>query len=257
MNGIAIGAPAARTTRQARTLLHALVAVLLAAPALAAAATPAPKIDLSVAGAFAQARAQAEHAVALLAQRYPGLDASWTAQMPGPNLLLGLSVDLGAAAPTQSALRFARDHADLWGLRGDELQLWQASRTGDRTAVRVNQTVQSPFGRLIVLDRAAVLTVDRAGRLLSITSDLLAAGDVGAGSVSEKSARELAKEAAMPGRSASATAVSARRAAWATLAGTRPVWAVDVTGSAAAERFAVIIDAISGAALAVRPVALH
>jgi len=124
--------------------------------------------------------------------------------------------------------------------------------------VRLNLTLPTPAGDLIVLDRVLVVTFDGAGHLNTVASDLVPLAPAQVGGIGQAEARQIASKAIFAGRESQAlNAGSARLAVVATLQSTQVVWAVDVVAARAIERYAVLVDSQTGAVLSKRPVAIH
>ncbi|MBI5608949.1 MAG: hypothetical protein HY902_08705 [Deltaproteobacteria bacterium] len=239
-------------TSLATPLLLALMAVA-AVPALGS--SPANALSPQALAPLAQA---AQRQAAELQRRYPAAELSWSEAMLGPVAITGLQIDVAGDNVERKALEFAKLHAALWGIRGDDLRLWHTTRSRDRNSVRLNLTVPSNAGELIVLDRVLVVTFDGAGRLITVTSDLVPLGAAQVGPISQAEARQIATKAVFAGRESQVTSAgSARLAAVASLQTTQVVWAVDVVASRAIERYAVLVDSQTGAVLSKRPVAIH
>ncbi len=229
------------------------LALLAASPVLAN--SPGGAAGSQAVAALAQA---AQREAAELQRRYPSADLSWSDTLLGPSAVVGLQIDVPGDSLERKALEFAKQHAALWGIRGDDLRLWHTTRSRDRSSVRLNLTLPTSAGSLIVLDRVLVATFDGAGRLITVTSDLVPLAPAPVGPIGQAEARQIATRAVFSSRDGATTSPgSARLAVVASLQATQVVWAVDVVGSRAIERFAVLVDSQTGAVLSKRPVAIH
>jgi hypothetical protein len=238
-----------------RLVFSRILTALLLTAAVPLAAVPAWALPAQELNTLQQV---AKRQAVELQRRYPTAELSWSEQMLGPNVITGLQLDVPGDTVERKALQFIKQNEGLWGIHGDNLRLWHTTRSRDRSSVRLNLSVPTSAGELLVLDRVVVVTFDGAGRLITVTSDLVPLGAVQVGSVGEEQARQLAAHAVFGGReNQSASTGSARLAVVASLQATQVVWAVDVVASRVTERFAVLVDGQTGAIVSKRSVAIH
>lgn len=223
----------------------ALVASLLAAPALALAAPHAQAPSPRVAQAFAE-----------LHKRYAAAEAVWQPGLAGPQMLVGLEARPDATTDRARAHAFLRTWEALMGVRARDLRFLAQERSKLRVTVRFAQT----FDGLEVLDRYVAVVLDTTGTVLSVGSDAVTIAGFERGHLGRDAAVERALRHALKvpqDRPVPAARSQAREVVFAAPGLARHAWAVRVVRAQLREHLEVVVDATSGAILQVRNLVRH
>ncbi len=181
--------------RRPRLLVAAVLSTLVAASAQATPAgtgTGTPVVVVPVAPAQTPTRATCENAVRQLASTSPKAHALWRPGQIGPSVISGLKERTVGETPSAQALDFVAHHGDVVGVDVSAMRVSAVRPLRERTVVMLQQVHTIGGVAVDVWHHTMAVTVDQLGRVIAVSNDTSAIGDVALATISIEQAHAVA-----------------------------------------------------------------